>query len=117
MSKVSLRTKLRYARRAKHRVDMQCKALAGRVRYLEAELEDYKAGAAAEADAGDEARAELRNFNDFWHWLNHGVANGWCSEPACGTHDGIPSTPEEQEAWDDGLDPCEHVLRLWPEDS
>jgi hypothetical protein len=31
----------------------------------------------------------------------------------CQTHDGVPQTPEEDDAWEDGWDPCIPVLRLW----
>ena len=54
------------------------------------------------------------NEEAFEEWLAHGVLNGWISYPACATHDGIPSTDAETEAWEEGWDPCEHVLRLWP---
>lgn len=49
-----------------------------------------------------------------YEWIAYGVERGWVTE-ACATHDGIPSTPEEDEWWEDGLDPCQHVLRLWPD--
>jgi hypothetical protein len=48
-------------------------------------------------------------------WIEFGVWKGWCSKPACATHDGIPRTALEEEAWEEGFDPCEHVIRLWPE--
>ena len=48
-------------------------------------------------------------------WLAWGKEKGWVSDPVCATHDGVPSTEEEEEEWDQGYDPCEHVLRLWPE--
>jgi hypothetical protein len=53
----------------------------------------------------------LRDVHD---WIAYGVARGWVIE-ACATHDGIPSTPEEDALWEDGLDPCQHVLRLRPD--
>jgi hypothetical protein len=49
---------------------------------------------------------------DVFDWIQVGVLNGWCSEPACSTHDGIPMTEEEVEAWET-WDPCQHILRLW----
>ena len=48
-----------------------------------------------------------------YEWIAYGTERGWVTE-ACLTHDGIPSTPEEDEAWEDG-DPCQHILRLWPD--
>ena len=53
---------------------------------------------------------------DFWGWLAQGMEAGWISEPFCATHDLIPRTAEGERAWDDGFDPCEHAVRLWPED-
>jgi len=54
------------------------------------------------------------NFNE---WLKYGVDHGFCSEQSCQTHAGIPMTQKEEEAWDEGLDPCAHVVRLGtPED-
>lgn len=49
----------------------------------------------------------------FEQWLAQGIEAGWCSATACATHDGVPSTVEAQEEWDDGADPCEHVVRLY----
>ena len=51
----------------------------------------------------------------FWDWLSYGIEKGWVSEPVCGTHDVIPQTVEGTRAWNDGQDPCEHVVRLWPD--
>lgn len=50
---------------------------------------------------------------DIFDWIDVGVKNGWCSHPTCDTHDGVPMTDEEMEEWDQGHDPCMHVLRLW----
>lgn len=49
-------------------------------------------------------------------WLAVGVQNGWISEPFCDTHDMPPRTTEEQAVWDEGADPCELVIRLYPPD-
>lgn len=54
-------------------------------------------------------------MDDFWVWVKHGETKGWCSEPVCVTHDGLPSTDEEIAEWEDGGDPCEHAVRLWPD--
>lgn len=57
-------------------------------------------------------------FNVDWRgfetWLERGRRAGWISDIACATHDGIPSTSEEEDEWETGGDPCQHVLRLWP---
>jgi hypothetical protein len=52
-------------------------------------------------------------FADVGDWVLYGVEKGWCALPACATHDGVPGTPEEDEDWEDGIDPCQVVLRLW----
>ena len=46
-------------------------------------------------------------------WLRYGVDQGFCSEAECNTHNGLPSTPEEAEEWEDGFDPCVPAVRLW----
>ena len=43
-------------------------------------------------------------------WLRIGVQNGWCSPIVCATHDGLPSTEEEDIEAEDG-DPCIPVIR------
>lgn len=50
---------------------------------------------------------------DFETWLAIGREHGYCSMPACNTHDGVPQTPAELAEWDDGGDPCVHVIRLY----
>jgi hypothetical protein len=50
----------------------------------------------------------------FWWWIEFGVKRGWISRPVCATHEGVPCTEEEEERWEDGDDPCQHVVRLWP---
>lgn len=45
-------------------------------------------------------------------WIDLGVAQGWCSEPVCSTHDGIPMTDVEEQEVEEGWDPCLFVLRL-----
>jgi hypothetical protein len=56
----------------------------------------------------------VTEWTDFAEWISVGIERGWCSEPVCATHDGIPRTEAEGLAWDDGWDPCENVVRLWP---
>lgn len=53
--------------------------------------------------------------SEIFEWIAVGVANDWCSVPSCATHDGIPMDEDEEEEWEDGMDPCQHVLRLWSE--
>lgn len=50
---------------------------------------------------------------DFDEWLEVGVKEGYCSKPVCNTHDGLPSSEEEDKAWEDGYDPCVPAVRLF----
>lgn len=46
-------------------------------------------------------------------WLEVGIINKWITEPFCYTHDGDPHmTQEEEQEWEEGGDPCCHVLKL-----
>ena len=49
----------------------------------------------------------------FEDWLTMGIGFGYCSEPVCDTHDGLPMTPAEQNEFEDGYDPCIPAVRLW----
>ena len=53
---------------------------------------------------------------DFDSWLKMGLENKWVRTPVCSTHDGLPSTEDEDMAWDEGDDPCIHILRLYVDD-
>ncbi len=53
---------------------------------------------------------------DFDSWLKLGLENHWVGPPVCSTHDGLPSTEDEDNAWDEGDDPCIHILRLYVDD-
>lgn len=44
-------------------------------------------------------------------WITEGIRNGWCSPPVCVIHDGYPTTLEEDELFEQGGDPCIHVIR------
>jgi hypothetical protein len=46
-------------------------------------------------------------------WYAEGVAQGYCSELVCDTHDGLPMSGEEAEAWDAGDPGCMFVVRLF----
>lgn len=52
---------------------------------------------------------------EFGIWLSNGIERGWISEPYCHTHDGGMQymSEEELEEWEQGGDPCEHVLRIF----
>jgi hypothetical protein len=49
---------------------------------------------------------------DFDQWLAYGVDRKWCLYPVCEIHDGIPMTLDEELQFEQGLDPCVHILRL-----
>lgn len=49
----------------------------------------------------------------FIAWLQEGIDEGWVSAPFCNTHNGDPyMTEEEEQEWENGGDPCLHVLKL-----
>ncbi len=53
-------------------------------------------------------------FHSFDDWLEYGMDQGWCGPAVCETHDGLPlSSSEEEEFFEQGLDPCIHVIRLY----
>lgn len=46
-------------------------------------------------------------------WLKIGIDKGWVTEAFCNTHDGDPyMTDEEATDWEDGGDPCMHVVKF-----
>lgn len=45
-------------------------------------------------------------------WLQIGIDKGWISQPFCYTHDGDPYMTEEEKEWEDGGDPCSHVVKF-----
>ena len=49
---------------------------------------------------------------DFAEWLTVGIDNGWATKPICATHEGVPTTEAEDNQWEEGEDPCAHVIRL-----
>lgn len=53
---------------------------------------------------------------DQTEWLRMGIQNGWCSPPVCATHDGLPETVDEALAFEEGSDPCIHVIRPYESD-
>jgi hypothetical protein len=46
-------------------------------------------------------------------WLKYGWEQGFCGPPLCFTHDGIPTTVDEDDELDEGHDPCLHCVRLY----
>jgi len=52
-------------------------------------------------------------MNSFDEWIKHGYDQGWVGPAVCFTHDGFPTSEEEDDSFDNGNDPCMHVIRLY----
>ena len=48
----------------------------------------------------------------FEEWLEYGVSNRWAGPVVCYTHDGLPTTADEDEEFEEN-DPCIHVIRMY----
>ena len=55
----------------------------------------------------------MDNEMSFTEWVEEGYIRGWIGPPVCQTHDGIPLTTEEDKEFEEGSDPCVHVIRLY----
>lgn len=51
-------------------------------------------------------------MRDIFEWLQHGQRQGWISKQFCMTHDGPPTTSDEDDEWESGGDPCCFCVRL-----
>lgn len=49
----------------------------------------------------------------FEEWVTFGLDQGWIAKGVCQTHDLVPISHEESEAFESGHDPCIPVLRVW----
>jgi hypothetical protein len=49
----------------------------------------------------------------FDEWIAYGLEKGWCGPPVCYTHDGLPMSENEMQEFDDGTDPCMHIVRMY----
>ena len=58
----------------------------------------------------DKVSNEMKEIEDFDDWLALGIKRGFCGPPVCSTHDGIPTSEEEDLEWEE-YDPCVHVIR------
>jgi len=47
----------------------------------------------------------------FDEWHQYGMSRGFCGPAVCSTHDGIPMTEAEEQEFEEGFDPCVHVIR------
>jgi hypothetical protein len=52
---------------------------------------------------------EELTFDD---WLQAGIQHNFIGAPVCYTHDGLPTSEDEDEEFSEG-DPCIHILRLY----
>jgi hypothetical protein len=48
---------------------------------------------------------------DITEWVRTGIEQGWCGPLVCSTHDGIPTTADEDDAFEEGDDVCVFVIR------
>jgi hypothetical protein len=53
--------------------------------------------------------SEELTFDD---WLKAGIQHNFIGAPVCYTHDGLPTSEDEDEEFSEG-DPCIHILRLY----
>ena len=49
----------------------------------------------------------------FDEWITYGIEKGWCGPPVCYTHDGLPMSEQECTEFDEGQDPCTHIVRMY----
>ena len=49
----------------------------------------------------------------FSEWMAYGIKEGWCGPPVCYTHDGLPMSEQEMQEFDEGQDPCTHIVRMY----
>ena len=49
------------------------------------------------------------NYNE---WITVGLDAGWCGPAVCYTHDGLPTSREEDDEFEEN-DPCIHIIRLY----
>lgn len=66
-------------------------------------LDDYKRFAVQEA-------LQAMNFDSWWEM---GFKLGFVGPPVCYTHDGMPTSFEEDHQFELGSDPCMHIVRLY----
>ena len=50
-------------------------------------------------------------------WLDYGKDLGYCSDPVCDTHQGLPYSDPELEEFEAGGDPCMTGVRIYGIDS
>lgn len=50
---------------------------------------------------------------EYREWIELGMTNGWCGPVVCYTHDGMPSSEHEDDAYYEGDDICLHIVRMY----
>lgn len=50
---------------------------------------------------------------DYEEWFSIGREQGFISPAICSTHDGTPMSDDEMNEFENGDDPCIHILRLY----
>jgi hypothetical protein len=50
---------------------------------------------------------------EFSEWLQEGLTLGFVGPAICHTHDGLPLSEAEDAEFENGGDPCIHILRLY----
>lgn len=45
-------------------------------------------------------------------WIEYGIKQGWCGPPVCYTHDGVPTTQDEDTDFEQ-YDPCVTIVRMY----
>jgi hypothetical protein len=59
--------------------------------------------------------ADAKTNMDYFEWRDLGISKEWISDPFCDTHEAGPITDEEEQAWENGDDPCMFVFRIYEE--
>lgn len=54
----------------------------------------------------------MGNAKDFDSWVAEGIENGWVGPPVCYTHDGVPTSSNEDVALEDD-DICMFIMRCY----
>jgi len=49
----------------------------------------------------------------FEEWWQFGVAQKWCGQIVCTTHDTVPMSDDEIDDWQAGNDICLHAVRVY----
>lgn len=60
--------------------------------------------------------AETKSSMEFDEWMKIGIESGWCGPAVCYTHDGLPTSESDDEEWENGGDPCIHIIRLYEDE-